>query len=567
MRARLFTRWSLSLVVLCGAAAVTQPAHAINDITLVVAPGSDRVRPGDTVTVSMNLANLLSPMNGVQVLLRYDPTILTLQNIVPTNLGFAPPAAGWVEIAQTDVAGNVTYAISIHGAQVLTAHTAATLTFQAIAEGTTSITFRPDAPPFLSKLTVAADNSTMFPNKVNSGTIVSVCDDGVFCNGPENFSGGACQSGANPCSDGVPCTTDACVEATDSCTFTPNHPICSDGLFCNGSEVCDPVLNCRPGVVPCNDGIACTVDGCVEASDSCTNTPSNALCNDNVFCNGVETCNPTLGCQPGTFPCGALQCDEPSDTCLSPIHIAALEVFYAGKFRICFGGTNPGVICTSSANCTGGGICREEVDPSTQFLATGTSTAANLTGYMNGVTGIRVTFDQIVSFSSTPASAFSFQWTTGAGTTFSAMSSPATAATVTTSVENGRTIAVVVLTDNHVRRRWLQVTIDATQVTVGGVQLDGELVGNPAVMPSGNGSPGGNAVFYLGNVSGDVDDDRSTRLSDVGLIRNCSCFNPFVRVPITNAQDVDKDGRVVLTDVGLARVDVNPFFTLPPLTR
>ena len=72
---------------------------------------------------------------------------------------------------------------------------------------------------------------------------------------------------------------------------------------------------------------------------------------------------------------------------------------------------------------------------------------------------------------------------------------------------------------------------------------------------------GGAAVFFVGNIVGDADGDRKTRLTDVGLIR--IQVNPFFSVPIDNVNDVDKDGRVRLGDVGLARSKVNPFFTLP----
>jgi hypothetical protein len=408
----------------------------------------------------------------------------------------------------------------------------------------------------------------VLPNKVNSGNIVSLCDDGLFCNGSEFFASGICQPGTPPCNDGVPCTDDVCAEATDACTFTPNDANCSDGQFCNGAEFCDPVLNCRPGTNPCNDNVGCTVDACTESTDTCTHTPDHASCSDGLFCTGAETCDVLLGCQASTNPCTPLVCDEPSDTCLSPIHIASLEVFYAAKFRICHGGTNPGATCTSSSNCTGGGVCREQADSAHGFMANGsTASTVNITNYIKGITGIRIFFDNIVSFATTPAAALTFEWTTGSGTTFSAMSSPATAVTATATVENGVSVLSIVIADDHVRRRWLRVTVDASQVTAAGVALDGEVAGNPPAMPSGNGSPGGNAVFYIGNITGDVDNDRSTKLTDVGLIRNCGCFNPFVRVPITTAHDVDKDGRVVLTDVGLARAEVNPFFTLPLIVR
>ncbi|HLC95842.1 MAG TPA: thrombospondin type 3 repeat-containing protein [Candidatus Nanoarchaeia archaeon] len=78
------------------------------------------------------------------------------------------------------------------------------------------------------------------------------------------------------------------------CTFNID---CSDGLFCNGVELC--ISNaCQPGnVVNCNDGVSCTIDTCNEATDSCANTATNALCDNGLFCDGAEVCNAASGCQ------------------------------------------------------------------------------------------------------------------------------------------------------------------------------------------------------------------------------------------------------------------------------
>ena len=122
-------------------------------------------------------------------------------------------------------------------------------------------------------------------------------------------------------------------------------------------------------------------------------------------------------------------------------------------------------------------------------------------------------------------------------------------------------MVTITIADDHLRRRWLKVTVDAEQVSAGGVALDGEMTGNPVALPSGELMPGGDAVFYLGNVPADVDADRRTTLTDVGVVR--AAANPFLPVPITSIYDVDKSGKVLLTDVGEARVDVNPFFMLP----
>jgi hypothetical protein len=150
------------------------------------------------------------------------------------------------------------------------------------------------------------------------------------------------------------------------------------------------------------------------------------------------------------------------------------------------------------------------------------------------------------------------------GTTFSGVTDAATEISVTDAVQGGVTVVTIVLTDNHVRRRWLKVAIDASQVLTSGVMLDGELSGNPAILPSGDTVPGGNAVFFTGNLPSDVDANNETVLMDVGLVRLQA--NPFDPVPITNVYDVDKDGYVLVTDAGVARADVNPLFVLPSIS-
>jgi hypothetical protein len=229
-----------------------------------------------------------------------------------------------------------------------------------------------------------------------------------------------------------------------------------------------------------------------------------------------------------------------------------------------------------------------------QFLGAGsTATTDNISNYIRGITGIRVYFNQVVEFATTPEAAFAFEWSipplcvggtndgtscnptppnpstdpclVGGGTCevmlFYPVTDAATAIAVTPTEQGGATVVEIVLDDNHVRRRWLRVTIDSTQVTTTGVELDGEMAGNPVVLPSGDTVPGGNAVFYLGNQTGDVDFDRRVLLTDVLLIR--VAVNPFQFVSISNVYDVDKDVKVLLADVDLARTDVNPFFKLP----
>ena len=55
-------------------------------------------------------------------------------------------------------------------------------------------------------------------------TTAPTCNDGLFCNGGEVCSGGICGAGSTPCVDFDPCTTDLCLENTDTCSFAPLPP-------------------------------------------------------------------------------------------------------------------------------------------------------------------------------------------------------------------------------------------------------------------------------------------------------------------------------------------------------
>lgn len=575
-------RRGMALPALCFALLAAAPAGAVDDLSLNVAPGSETVLPGGVVTVTLEVSNLSAPINGVQVLFSYDTTLFTLESVVPTDLGLMTPSVGWVEVKISDVAGDVIYAIAINGDQRMNDHTVATMSFRALTTGVTNVAFRPDASPFFTKLTVASDNTTIFPITLDSGLITITCEDGLFCNGSELFVGGFCQAGTDPCNDGIACTDDTCDEALDTCSNITNDANCvDDGLFCSGTEVCDALLDCVSTGDPClvdqfcnetnltcdecvvgtdcDDGVGCTDETCVNGA--CVSTANDTNCDDGVFCNGAEPCDAALDCQLATDPCPPLICDEGLRACLSPVHVVALELFHAGRFLVCRGGVDDGTACSLGTDCSSG-ICAEQADPTVDFLATGgVASFMNMSNADAGITGVRIVFDQLVTFATTPEAAFLFDWTTGTGTSFTPVTGVATDITVTATIENGVTVVSIVLTNNHLRRRWLRVEMDASQISTGGALLDGELSGNPAALPSGDGNPGGSAIFYVGSMTGDIDGDRKTSLTDVGQIR--SMANPFLPVPIDNVFDVDKDGKVLLTDVGKVRLDVNPFFALP----
>jgi hypothetical protein len=154
------------------------------------------------------------------------------------------------------------------------------------------------------------------------------CDDGVFCNGVETCSAGVCIAGSPvDCDDGVGCTLDACNEGAGACDHAPDDAVCNDGLFCNGLEACDPLLDCQAGApVVCDDGVGCTLDACNEGTDACDHQPDDGSCDNGLFCDGAEICDASLDCQPGADPCGGVACDEEGDFCQAPQQVTLLEV-------------------------------------------------------------------------------------------------------------------------------------------------------------------------------------------------------------------------------------------------
>ena len=207
------------------------------------------------------------------------------------------------------------------------------------------------------------------------------CDDGIFCNGPERCDlAFGCRRGEPPsCDDGIACTVDACDATSDACASAPEAARCDDGLVCNGAEQClpgDPSADgegCAPGTPPvCDDGVGCTADTCEEGAGGCTASPEPSRCDDGVFCNGVEICDPMMDCLPGAAPecldtigCTIGRCDAVTDACVQDPNPDACDDGRAcnGAERCDPTGTTPGAGCVAGApiDCSDGLACTTDV--------------------------------------------------------------------------------------------------------------------------------------------------------------------------------------------------------------
>jgi hypothetical protein len=93
------------------------------------------------------------------------------------------------------------------------------------------------------------------------------------------------------CDDGISCTFDYCDNGI--CVYLPDDSLCDDGIFCNGQETCSPVSGCTPGNLSnLDDGNACTIDFCDEATQSIIHQP--IICDDGNDCTS-DACNPATG--------------------------------------------------------------------------------------------------------------------------------------------------------------------------------------------------------------------------------------------------------------------------------
>ena len=131
------------------------------------------------------------------------------------------------------------------------------------------------------------------------------------------------------CDDRADCSSDPrCVDP-----ICHSHEECSDGLFCNGRELCDDSGRCVPGTpVECGDDIACTLDICVEDS-GCQSSPDDGLCDPG------ERCDPIRGCVDDS--CGG------DDECDDTLYCNGRERCVDGR---CVRGTE--IICDDGVDCT-----------------------------------------------------------------------------------------------------------------------------------------------------------------------------------------------------------------------
>lgn len=93
------------------------------------------------------------------------------------------------------------------------------------------------------------------------------------------------------CIDDVACTRERCESTVGFCVVSYDLSMCDDGVFCNGVEQCVPSEGCVPGArLTCNDDTVCTIDRCNEELDTCEHADRDLDLDGDVdfFCGGMD---------------------------------------------------------------------------------------------------------------------------------------------------------------------------------------------------------------------------------------------------------------------------------------
>jgi hypothetical protein len=132
------------------------------------------------------------------------------------------------------------------------------------------------------------------------------CSGGSYCTGTQSCdpSSGQCVTGTPPqIDDGIACTVDACSDASQTVTHTPSNAACyADACHtatCSpGASGADATTGCLvTAITPQSDGLACTTDSCDPATGSTIHTIQTGYCVIDNTCYSSGAANPSNACQ------------------------------------------------------------------------------------------------------------------------------------------------------------------------------------------------------------------------------------------------------------------------------
>ena len=252
-----------------------------------------------------------------------------------------------------------------------------------------------DLPEACTGVTPSCPFDAFAPTGVVCNPSLGLCDPAELCTGvttscPSNVvasAGTLCRMAADLCDvndtcDGVtvgctdniaaagaPCrvstgtcdTADSCDGASITCvdTHVANGTSCSDSLSCNGNEQCFGGT-CAMGLpVSCDDGDACTTDGCGEPGGTCNHAAIAGCCNPGSSCDDADFCTADSCSGPGGV------CDHAaiSNCCHSDADCAdasACTTDACDTTTHTCGHIGIAGCCTTAADCSDGNACTSD---------------------------------------------------------------------------------------------------------------------------------------------------------------------------------------------------------------
>lgn len=195
-----------------------------------------------------------------------------------------------------------------------------------------------DAAPEVADTVSAAEEAA------SSCPDMAPCDDGNTCTQQDHCTGGVCAGTPYLCPAPTKCQIYSSCDGKGGC----EAPLKSDGEVCDGPD-CGAgsgkvAATCKGGICiaakweSCDDGDACTVDGCTLTS-GCTHTPKPGGC-----ANSKEILIPAgafkMGCAANDPYCGE---DE------KPQHEVTLDAYFIDTFE---------VTVAEYKNCVNAGVCK-----------------------------------------------------------------------------------------------------------------------------------------------------------------------------------------------------------------
>ncbi len=158
------------------------------------------------------------------------------------------------------------------------------------------------------------------------------------------------------CDDGNACTADGCDKVTGKCTKTNSTDPCEDGQFCTTGDACKDGACAAGAAVTCDDGDACTTNEvCAEAAKGCI-AATVVICQDFNPCT-ADSCDKVAGTCKHVAITGCAPACKADDECPStnPCLSGACQKD-SGTCK--FSAANDGNICAEGRTC-GAGKCNE----------------------------------------------------------------------------------------------------------------------------------------------------------------------------------------------------------------